>query len=179
MEFTHGVNVQGDTVKIALIGDSTVTDDSGWGKAFASRFNNNVKVLNFAFNGRSSKSWYDENHLPKVLSAKPDYMLIQFGHNDQPGKGPERETDPATTYHDYLKMYIKEFRAIGAKPIIVSSVTRRNFDADGKIESSLTPWAKAAQMVAKELNAPFIDLHTSSTVGRKFVYPFGTCRPTV
>ncbi len=22
----------------------------------------------------------------------PDYLLIQFGHNDQPGKGPERES---------------------------------------------------------------------------------------
>lgn len=149
-------------MKIALIGDSTVTDDSGWGKAFASRFNNNVEVLNFAQNGRSAKSWYEENHLPAVLRAQPDYVLIQFGHNDQPGKGPARETDPATTYRDYLKRYIKAFRAIGAQPIIISSVARRNFDADGKIESSLTPWAEAAQAVAQELNVPFIDLHAAS-----------------
>lgn len=152
----------GNTVKIALIGDSTVTVDSGWGKAFANRFNDNVKVLNFAQNGRSAKSWYEENRLPNVLNTNPDYVLIQFGHNDQPGKGSERETNPATTYRDYLKLYINAFRAIGAQPIIVSSVTRRNFDADGKIASSLTPWAEAAQSVAQELNTPFIDLHASS-----------------
>jgi pectinesterase len=149
-------------MKIALVGDSTVTEDAGWGKAFATKFNSNVKVHNFAFNGRSSKSWYEEKHLPKVLSVKPDYVLIQFGHNDQPGKGPERETDPDTTYRDYLKVYIKAFRAIGSEPIIVSSVTRRHFDASGKIESTLTPWAEAAKAIAQELNTPFIDLHANS-----------------
>jgi len=152
----------GDKVKIALIGDSTVTDDSGWGKAFADWFSDEVEVLNFALNGRSSKSWYKENHLPAVLSVKPDYVLIQFGHNDQPGKGFERETDPATSYRDYLKIYIKAFRAIGARPIIVSSVTRRIFDANEKIESTLTPWAGAAQAVCQELNVIFIDLHANS-----------------
>jgi pectinesterase len=152
----------GDVVKIALIGDSTVTDESGWGKAFADRFNDDVVTLNFAQNGRSARSWYDEDHLPAVLDAQPDYVLIQFGHNDQPGKGPERETDPATSYRDYLKVYIEALKAIGAKPIVVSSVARRNFNAEGKITSSLTPWAEAAQAVAQEWNVPFIDLHASS-----------------
>jgi len=156
------VNVQKKNVTIALIGDSTVTDQSGWGKAFAGRFNDRAKVLNFAVGGRSSKSWYDENRLPEVLEAKPDYVLIQFGHNDQPGKGPQRETDPATSYRDYLKTYVKEFRAIGAKPIIISSVTRRKFDEKGKIKSSLTPWAEAAKSVAAESKVPFIDLHAAS-----------------
>ena len=151
-----------DRVVIALIGDSTVADDSGWGKAFADRFDRDVDVLNFAQNGRSAKSWYEENHLPTVLSTTPDYVLIQFGHNDQPGKGPERETNPATSYRYYLKLYIKAFRGIGAKPIIVSSVARRNFGDDGKIASTLTPWAEAAQAVAQELNVPFIDLHATS-----------------
>lgn len=149
-------------LKIALIGDSTVTDDAGWGKALASKFNSDVKVYNFAFDGRSTKNWYEEDHLPKVLSVKPDYVLIQFGHIDQPGKGPEREKDPDTSYRDYLSGYIKEFRAIGSEPIIVSSVTRRHFDASGKIESSLGPWAEAAKAVAQELKTPFIDLHANS-----------------
>lgn len=159
----HGVTAQENTVKIALIGDSTVTDSVGWGKAFSSRFNSKVKVLNFAVGGRSSKSWYDEKRLAKVLKAKPDYVLIQFGHNGQPGKGPERETDPATTYRDYLKLYVKKFRKIETKSIIVSSVTRRTFDENNRMKSSLTPWAEAAKAVAIELNVPFIDLHTSST----------------
>lgn len=147
---------------IALVGDSTVTDEVGWGRAFAGRFDDRVRVLNFAVGGRSSKSWFDERRLPQVLEAKPDYVLIQFGHNDQPGKGPDKETNPRTSYRDYLKTYLKEFRAIGARPILVSSVTRRTFDEDGKVKSTLTPWAEAARDVAREAGVPFVDLHTIS-----------------
>ncbi|MCM8527009.1 MAG: rhamnogalacturonan acetylesterase, partial [Lentisphaeraceae bacterium] len=112
--------------------------------------------------GRSSKSWLAEKRLPKALASKPDYVFIQFGHNGQPGKGPARETIPATTYKDYLKIYIKEFKAIGAQPVIFSSVTRRKFAENGKINSSLTPWAQAAKEVAEEEGLPFIDLHSIS-----------------
>ncbi len=150
------------SVTVALIGDSTVTVQSGWGGAFAETFKRDVKVLNFAAGGRSSKSWQDENRLPEVLRAKPDYVLIQFGHNDQPGKGPQRETDPTTSYRDYLRLYVKEFRKIGATVIILSSMTRRTFGEDGKIKSTLTPWADAARHVARELKVPFIDLHALS-----------------
>lgn len=149
-------------ITIALIGDSTVEDYSGWGVAFEKRFNNQVKVLNFAKGGASSKSWYDGNRMPAVLDAKPDYVLIQFGHNDQPGKGPKRETDPATTYRQQLKRYVAEVKAIGAVPVIVSSVTRRRFDEHDQIRTTLGPWAAAAEEVASELEVPFVDLHNRS-----------------
>ncbi|MCB1232808.1 MAG: sulfatase-like hydrolase/transferase [Verrucomicrobiae bacterium] len=165
-----------DKVVVALVGDSTVTDSSGWGKAFAGKFRHDVEVKNFAMGGRSAKSWLAEDRLPAALEAKPDYVFIQFGHNGQPGKGPERETDPATTYRDYLRQYVTEFRAIGAEPIIVSSVTRRDFTEDGTIRTEptaddvygdgvtrpLKPWAEAAKAVAEETGAPFIDLYQVS-----------------
>jgi pectinesterase len=147
---------------VALIGDSTVMDEGGWGKAFAARFKPGVRVLNFAMGGRSSKSFFTENRLPAVLEAKPDYMLIQFGHNDQPGKGAERETDPAGAFREYLRLYVDQARAIGAAPILVSSLTRRTFGGDGRIQSTLAPWAEAAGAVAGELGVPFIDLHAAS-----------------
>lgn len=149
-------------IVVALIGDSTVTIETGWGKAFADRFNDRVKVLNFAMGGRSSKSFHDEGRLPAVLKARPDYVLIQFGHNDQPGKGPARETDPGTTYRDFLRIYVNHARSIGGRPILISSVTRRIFDAHGRIDSALAPWAEAARCVAAEMNVPFIDLHAAS-----------------
>ena len=148
-------------ISIALIGDSTVAKKSGWGDAFTLLVNEKVTVNNFAVGGRSSKSWLAEKRLPKALASKPDYVFIQFGHNGQPGKGPARETIPATTYKEYLKIYIKEFKAIGTQPVIFSSVTRRKFQ-NGKIVSSLTPWAQAAKEVAEEENLPFIDLHSIS-----------------
>lgn len=147
---------------IALVGDSTVTDKSGWGAAFAAAIGDRATVLNFAAGGRSAKSFLEEGRLPAVLDARPDYVFIQFGHNGQPGKGAYRETDPETTYREFLVTYIEAFRAIGAEPIIVSSVTRRRFDDTGHIRTTLGPWAQAARDVAAEHGVAFIDLHGRS-----------------
>ncbi|MFV1994700.1 MAG: GDSL-type esterase/lipase family protein, partial [Verrucomicrobiales bacterium] len=167
----------GNSVTVALVGDSTVTDTAGWGKAFASRFGPRVKTLNFAVGGRSAKSFFDEGRLPAVLESKPDYVLIQFGHNGQPGKGPNRETDPATSYRKFLRIYVNRARAIGAVPILISSVVRRDFNENGKIKTRLAPgeavgtkgvytplsaWAEATRATAANMKVPFIDLHSAS-----------------
>ena len=84
-------------IRIVLVGDSTVTDDSGWGSGFKQLVTADVEVINTAANGRSSKSFIDEGRWTEALAKRGQYYLIQFGHNDEPGKGPERETDPKTT----------------------------------------------------------------------------------
>src|SRR5206468_1588266 len=81
-------------VRIVLVGDSTVTDRGGWGSGFAKLLGPDAECVNLARSGRSSKSFIHEGHWKKALEQKPDYVLIQFGHNDMPGKGPQRETDP-------------------------------------------------------------------------------------
>lgn len=147
--------------RIALAGDSTVTDKAGWGAAFAKLLAPNAECLNFAAGGQSSKSFRDTGNWKKVIDSKPAYILIQFGHNDMPGKGPKRETDPATTYPQNLTRFIEEARAIGAQPVLVTSLARRTFD-NGKIRGELKPWADAATKVATEQHVPLIDLFTRS-----------------
>src|SRR5262245_53118657 len=88
--------------RIVLVGDSTVASQSGWGDAFSKLLAPGVECSNMALGGRSSKSYRDEGHWKKALEAKPTWVLIQFGHNDQPGKGPKRETDPKTTFRQNL-----------------------------------------------------------------------------
>lgn len=150
-------------VTIALVGDSTVTDKEGWGKGFAAHCDAPLKCLNFAAGGRSSKSFRDEGRWEKALSSKPDYVIIQFGHNDQPGKGPERETDPNTTFPENLARYVDEARAAGAKPILVTSLARRYYDQNRKIRNSqLAPFVAATKKVAEEKKVPLIDLSTRS-----------------
>ncbi len=100
-----------------------------------------------------------------MLTDKADYVLIQFGHNDSPGKGPERETDPATTYRANLIRYIDEARAAGAKPVLVTSIVRRVFDDAGKIKAdSLVPYVEATRAVAAEKNVPLMDLYSLTRV---------------
>jgi lysophospholipase L1-like esterase len=149
-------------IKIVLVGDSTVTDKDGWGKGFASHLAANVECINMAKGGRSSKSYIDEGWWRKALDLRGNYILIQFGHNDQPGKGAERETDPQTTYPAYIARYVDETRASGAKPILVTSLTRRRFGKDGHVDSDLSAYAEAVKRVAAEKRVPLIDLHRLS-----------------
>jgi lysophospholipase L1-like esterase len=153
--------LHGARFRVVLVGDSTVNPGGGWGAGFCQMVTANVECINDALNGRSSKSFYDEGAWKKALSENGDYILIQFGHNDQPGKGPERETDPETTYAANLRRYIAEARAAGARPILVTSLARRNYK-DGKLDDSLEPYAKATRRVGAEENVPVIDLHAAS-----------------
>jgi len=158
-------SAQEKAVTIGLIGDSTVAEQSGWGPAFASRFNEQAKVINYAKNGATLQSL--SARLDELVKLKPDYVLIQFGHNDQ-------KRYDTKVYGDLLASYIERIQKAGGKPIVVSSVTRRTFDESGKIVSTrvqtekytfkanLTVYAKAAQAVAEEMKVPFINLHTSS-----------------
>src|SRR5450631_1594075 len=110
----------GPTVKVVLVGDSTVNDEGGWGPGFRASFGPGIQVVNLALNGRSSKSFRDEGAwapvLAQLMPEKPNFVLIQFGHNDVPGKGPQRATDPATTYRANMERFVEEVRAAGATP---------------------------------------------------------------
>ncbi|MCX6549408.1 MAG: pectate lyase [Acidobacteria bacterium] len=152
----------GGTVRIMLVGDSTVTDEVGWGRGFLARVTSHTTVVNAAKNGRSSKSFVEEGLWREALTHPADYILIQFGHNDMPGKGPDRETDAAKTYRDYMARYIDDARAAGAQPVIVTSLTRRYFTETGTIASDLGPYVDAAKAVASAKGAPMIDLHALS-----------------
>ena len=153
--------LHGAPVRIVLTGDSTVALGGGWGAAFCGMMTPNVECVNLAKNGRSSKSYYDEGLWKDALSRKPDYILIQFGHNDMPGKGPLRETDPDTTYAANMHRYIEQARGIGAQPVIVTSLSRRTYQ-DGKLVQDLRAYAAAARKVAMEQDVPVIDLNAQS-----------------
>jgi pectinesterase len=152
----------GKKVRIVLAGDSTVTDNAGWGKGFAQCLTGDLEVINLARGGRSSRSFIAEGSWKKAMDLKPDYVLIQFGHNDQPGHGPDRETDPQTTYRQFMTQYVDEARAGGVKPILVTSLSRRQWGSDGKIHSTLQPNADVVKQIATEKDVPLIDLHAKS-----------------
>src|SRR5438874_13836685 len=126
-------------VRIVLVGDSTVAEESGWGPGLRHLARDGVEVVNLAANGRSSKSFIDEGLWAIALDARGQYYLIQFGHNDEPGKGPERETDPKTSYRAFMARYVDETRGIGATPVLITSLVRRIFSTDGTIKTTQSP----------------------------------------
>jgi unsaturated rhamnogalacturonyl hydrolase len=152
---TWSFRVDPRTTRVALVGDSTVTEKSGWGRGFESHVHESAAVLQLARGGRSSKSYRTEGLWDDALRRKPTHVLLQFGHNDEPGKGLERETD-LPTFRANMARYVDETRAIGATPILVTSLARRYDDPH------LGKYAEATREVAKEKNAPLIDLHAKS-----------------
>lgn len=156
-------------ITVYLIGDSTMSikevkayPETGWGMPFSWFFNNEVKVEDLAKNGRSSKSFLEENRWQPILDAiKPgDYVMIQFGHNDEV---PTKKT--YTTENDYvmyLKKYVNDTREKGANPILITPVARRSFDDNGKVIDTHKVYAQLVRNVAKELNVPLIDLSQKS-----------------
>lgn len=149
-------------VKIILVGDSTVTDQSGWGLGFKQFLNDRAECVNTAHGGESSLSFMRSGRWTNALALKGDYYLIQFGHNNQPGK-PGRSTDMAT-YIANLKQYVDDTRAIGAVPVLVTPLTRREWDKEhpGKIKSSLAPYAADVREIAAGKRVPLIDLQARS-----------------
>ena len=122
---------------IFVVGDSTAakkdlskgSPERGWGMALGCYFDDAfIRVDDHALNGRSSKSFINEGHWDKVLSLiKPgDYVIIQFGHNDEK-PGEKRHTDPGSTFDYTLAKYVRETREHGGIPIIMNPVVRRNY----------------------------------------------------
>jgi lysophospholipase L1-like esterase len=154
---------------VYLAGDSTVTDQrfepaASWGQMLPRFFRPDVSIANHAESGETLKSFLFEHRLDKLLSRiKPgDWLLIQFGHNDQKANWPQTYVEAATTYRDYLKAYIGEARRRGAMPVLVTSMHRRKFDAAGKIVNTLGDYPDAVRAVGQETGVPVIDLQTMS-----------------
>lgn len=154
---------------IFLAGDSTVTDQprepgASWGQMLTRFLKPDIAVANHAESGETLKSFITELRLDKILSQikAGDYLFIQFGHNDSKTAWPQTYVEPATTYRLYLKAYIGEAKRRGATPVLVTSMHRRTFDAEGKIRNSHGDYPEAVRQVAKEENVALIDLHAMS-----------------
>ncbi|MCM1076384.1 MAG: rhamnogalacturonan acetylesterase [Bacteroides sp.] len=130
-----------DTITVFMIGDSTMANkpldkenqERGWGQMLPVYLEGAIKVDNHAVNGRSSKSFIDEGRWDKVREQiRPgDYVIIQFGHNDEKAKSPDRYTQPGSTFDANLKKFVNETREKGGTPILMNSIVRRNFPANG------------------------------------------------
>lgn len=158
-----------DTITLHLIGDSTCASkaedrrpETGWGEKFEQYFDETIEVRNYARNGRSSRTFIEENLWDTVHNAvgSGDYVFIQFGHNDEvPSK---KSYTPPEDFKANLKRFISETRAKEATPVLLTPVSRRRFDDAGNFFDTHGEYATLVRQVAKETGSPFIDMHTIS-----------------
>ena len=154
-------------VRFILVGDSTMAKTSGYGNALCERVIVADTCLNLARAGRSSASFRREGRWDEVegllrggAAYRATYVLIQFGHNDQPGK-PGHSTDLATSFPANMARYASEVKALGGIPVLVTPLTRRTF-VDGRLDNNLRPWAEAVLKVARREHVAVLDLNADS-----------------
>jgi len=151
-----------------LIGDSTMANkenpdknpEHGWGQVLPQYMTSGIEIQNHAMNGRSSKSFRTEGRWDKVEKQlkKGDFVVIQFGHNDQKIKDSTKFTNPYTQYRANLERYVNETRAKGATPILMTSIVRRNFTENGVLVDTHKEYPLVVRMVANDMKVPFVDM---------------------
>jgi lysophospholipase L1-like esterase len=134
--------------------------EHGWAQVLQPFFKDNIIIENKAVNGRSTKSFLSENRWDSICKKlkKGDYVLIQFGHNDEKTEDPQRYTNPHTSYRYNLIRFVKEAREKGAYPILLTSIARRNFNEKGVLLPTHGDYPLETRLVAQEYKVPFIDL---------------------
>ncbi|MBE6381869.1 MAG: rhamnogalacturonan acetylesterase [Lentisphaerae bacterium] len=156
-----------DSRTIYLCGDSTVTDQrnepwGSWGQILPAFVTRGWAVSNFARSGLALKTFEGEGRLTRILEhlKKDDWVVIQFGHNDQKIAGEE----PGNGYTSRLNDWIDRIRAKGAFVVLVTPVERRRFDeTTGEHQpKTLADYAEAVKSVAAAKGVPFIDLNDAS-----------------
>lgn len=158
---------------IYMAGDSTSKDQAahypynpftsycGWVQMLPLFLKEGIALSNHAHSGRTTESFREEGRwaiIKEQLQAN-DWVLIQFGHNDQ--KRPH--LDPFGGYSQNLRAYIEEIRACEAYPVIITPVSRSLWNKPGlEFNDLLEDYAKACKQVGEELEVPVIDLHGRS-----------------
>jgi lysophospholipase L1-like esterase len=166
------LGLKSDTAfRIFLVGDSTMADkplvdnpEHGWGQVFPMFFSRNVQIINYARNGRSTKSFLAEGLWKNVYEQlQPgDYVFIQFGHNDEKKEDTARFAAPRPDFKNNLRKFIFEARKKSAVPILLTPVTRRDFDTQEVFIGTHGEYPAVMKELALEEHVPLIDMFEKS-----------------
>ncbi len=158
-------------IVVYLAGDSTMAQklaqrrpETGWGEKLQQYFDiDQVRVENWACNGRSTRTFLSEGRWQAIVDQlRPgDYVLIQFGHNDESKEKTDRYTPPAE-FRGNLERFVRDVRGQGAEPVLLTPVRRRKFDDAGKLVDTHGEYPELVRAVARELGVPLLDLHERS-----------------
>jgi lysophospholipase L1-like esterase len=157
-------------IKIFMAGDSTMAiketkayPETGWGMPFVYFWDSTVMIVNRAKNGRSTKTFISEGLWKSIYDeVQPgDYVIIQFGHNDESPDKKERYATP-DTFRMNLTKFVRETKEKGATPILFTPVSRRKFDSTGTALETHKEYSAYVKEVGAKEKVLLIDLDTKS-----------------
>jgi len=158
-----------DHITLYMAGDSTMSikdvrayPETGWGMPFKAFFDQTVTVDNKAKNGRSTKSFIAEGLWASISDnlKEGDYVLIQFGHNDEVPTKATYINEAGFTAN--LVKFITDTKAKNANPVLITPVARRKFNASGQVEGTHDVYSELVRKVAADQQVPLIDLDKES-----------------
>lgn len=161
-------------MRILFLGDSimqyndcTTYPQFGWAQMFTRFLTPDTVTLNFAKNGRSTKSFIDEGRFDDVLAKAKDgdFAILSFAHNDEHTHNPVQYTDSGEggTFRKNLEYMVNSLRGKGVLPLLMTPVARRSFDEKGKAVNTHSDYPEAVRAVAEKLSLPLIDMTTLTT----------------
>jgi PelA/Pel-15E family pectate lyase len=160
-----------EPMTIHLAGDSTMAQktaqrrpETGWGEALPQYFPEaDVRVENHAKGGRSTRTFIEEGRWQQLMARvrSGDYVVIQFGHNDEVPSKTDRYTPPER-FRANLERFVNDVRAARATPILMTPVARRKFGPDGKAAETHAEYSAIVREVAARERVAFIDMDRKS-----------------
>lgn len=154
-------------MKIFMMGDSTMKYNNiytypqfGWGQVLHLFAKNDCLIEDHAENGRSTKSFIEEGRFARILEkmSSGDFVICQFGHNDEKAMDSSRYTTPYGTYQKNLAFFAEEVRKKGGHIVYATSITRHKFE-NGKCINSHQEYPQAMLDFAKKNGYTCIDLN--------------------
>src|SRR5215468_4245346 len=149
--------------RVHLAGDSTMADkptdppnpEHGWGQLLPKFFKDPAMIVNYAANGRSTRSFITEGRWQKLIDAlQPgDWVIIQFAHNDE-----KIFPNAQGEFQDNLRRFVGDVRAKKANPILATPCARRSFDEVGKLVDTHGDYPDAVRSVAAETKVPLLEM---------------------
>lgn len=152
-------------IRLFIAGDSTASikevkafPETGWGMPFVYFWDSTVTVVNKAKNGRSTSSFQKEGLWQSIMeeAGEGDYVFIQFGHNDEVSTKKSYTTE--AEFKANLKKFVAETKHKKAIPVLMTSMARRKFDADGSIVGTHDLYAQITLDLAKEEGVVLFDM---------------------
>ncbi len=154
---------------VFLCGNSTVVDQdnepwASWGQMITAFFDDRLCFANYAESGESANSFISAGRLKKIMTQiKPgDYVLVEFGHNDQKQKGEGKGA--YLSYWNSLTEFIDRAREKQAITVLITPTQRRSFGENGRIQDTHEDYPQAMRDLAREKQVPLIDLHQMTRI---------------
>jgi lysophospholipase L1-like esterase len=121
-------------------------------------------IENRSIGARSARSFYDEGKLDQVLEVlcPGDFMFVQFAHNDATAIRPNRYIAPEE-FQFFLQRYVDGCKKRGAQLVLVTPVTMRVLDEEGKNIICFARYREEMIKLADAQNIPLLDLSEKST----------------